>query len=108
MGEVGIDLLPSQVGLDGHLLSSKFFKFLFMIYIFLLNLDISYCRAINSKCLAEECLAMISGSIDHGHCAIHRPCNSNGLYDPEACESCIKNWSNIIGNPGLAHASRKV
>ena len=51
---------------------------------------------------------MVSGSINHGHCAIHRPCNSNGLYDPDACESCIKHWPNTISNPGLAHASVKV
>ena len=56
----------------------------------------------NSKCQNDECVALVCGVIDHSHCAIHRPCNCNALYNPEACESRMVPWTNIKDNTGLA------
>ena len=61
-----------------------------------------------SKCLADDCINQVSGSIDHVHCAVHRTCNYNSLYNPEACERFMVHWTNVKDNIGLAPASRKL
>ena len=46
-----------------------------------------------SKCNVHSCKFAVAGISRHAFCNRHRPCNSEGYYDPEKCDVCMSMYS---------------